>query len=88
MVVYYHIPLYCNIPENILRIMQSEQIKLGKNLKRIRTNKDISQGDIARALDVGRSFITNIENGKTNPTLATIAKIAKAIGVSVGELMK
>ena len=80
--------MYCNIPENILRAMRSEQIKLGKNLKRIRTEKDISQGDIARALDVGRSFITNIENGKTNPTLATIAKIADAVGVSVGELMK
>lgn len=68
--------------------MQSEQIRLGKNLKRIRTQKDISQGDIARTLKVGRSFITNIENGKTNPTLATIAKLAKAIRVSVGELMK
>ena len=68
--------------------MPSEQIKLGKNLKRIRTEKGISQGDIARALDVGRSFITNIENGKTNPTLATIAKIAEAVGISVGELMK
>ena len=68
--------------------MQSEQIKLGKNLKRIRTEKGISQGDIARALDVGRSFITNIENGKTNPTLATIAKIAKVIGVSTDELLK
>ncbi|HEY4478831.1 MAG TPA: helix-turn-helix transcriptional regulator [Candidatus Paceibacterota bacterium] len=69
-------------------MMKSEQIKLGKNLKRIRTQKNVSQGDIARALKVGRSFITNIENGKTNPTLATIARIAKAIGVSVGELMK
>lgn len=68
--------------------MQSEQIKLGKNLKRIRTEKGISQGDIARALDVGRSFITNIENGKTNPTLATIAKIAKVVGVSTDELLK
>lgn len=68
--------------------MRSEQIKLGKNLKRIRTKMNVSQGDIARALKVGRSFITNIENGKTNPTLATIARIAKAVGVSVGELMK
>jgi transcriptional regulator with XRE-family HTH domain len=68
--------------------MQSEQIKLGKNLKRIRTEKDISQGDIARALDVGRSFITNIENGKTNPTLATIAKIAKVLGVPTDKLLK
>ena len=69
-------------------MMKSEQIKLGKNLNRIRTQKNVSQGDIARALKVGRSFITNIENGKTNPTLATIARIAKAVGVSVGELMK
>ena len=68
--------------------MQSEQIKLGKNLKRIRTEKGISQGDIARTLGVGRSFITNIENGRTNPTLATIAKLAKVIGVSTGDLMK
>ena len=69
-------------------IMKSDSVKLGKNLKNIRTKKNISQGEIARILKVGRSFITNIENGKTNPTLDTIAKIAKAIGVSVGELMK
>jgi transcriptional regulator with XRE-family HTH domain len=68
--------------------MKSEQIKLGRNLKRIRIKKDISQGDIARALRVGRSFITNIENGKTNPTLATIVKIAKVVGVSTDRLLK
>lgn len=66
----------------------NESEKLGKNLKRIRTIKNISQGEISRILEVDKSFVSNIENGKTNPTLATIAKIAKAIGVSVGELMK
>ncbi|MFH1365775.1 MAG: helix-turn-helix transcriptional regulator [Patescibacteria group bacterium] len=66
----------------------NESEKLGKNLKRIRTTKGISQGKISRTLEVDKSFVSNIENGKTNPTLATIAKIAKAIGVSVGELMK
>jgi transcriptional regulator with XRE-family HTH domain len=68
--------------------MRSEASKLGENLKRIRTAKGITQGDIVRRLKVGRGFISNIENGKANPTLSTIAKIAKAIGVSVGELMK
>ena len=68
--------------------MKIEQVKLGRNLKRIRTQKGVSQGDIARSLKVGRSFITNIENGKTNPTLNTIARIAKAVNVAVGELMK
>ena len=80
--------MYHNIPKNILWAMKSEQVKLGRNLKSIRTKKGISQGGIARTLGVGRSFITNIENGKTNPTLDTIARIAKAIGVSTDELLK
>jgi len=68
--------------------MTNESSKLGKNLKRIRTAKGITQGDIVRKLGLGRGFISNIENGKANPTLSTISKIAQAIGVSVGELMK
>jgi len=68
--------------------MKSESEKLGENLKRIRTANGISQGDIARYLEVSRGFISNIENGKTNPTLATIVRLAKAVGVSVDKLLK
>ena len=68
--------------------MQSEAEKLGRNLKRIRIEKDISQGDIARELGVSRGFVSNLENGKTNPTLATITKLAGAVGVSADELLK
>jgi transcriptional regulator with XRE-family HTH domain len=68
--------------------MNSESKLLGENLKRIRTEKDISQGDIARELGVDRGFISTIENGKTNPTLATITKLAKAVGVTTNELLK
>ena len=68
--------------------MKSEAIKLGKNLRRIRTEKGISQGDIVRALSMGRGFVSNIENGKGNPTLTTIAKLAKVLGVSTDELLK
>ncbi|MDO8590594.1 MAG: helix-turn-helix transcriptional regulator [bacterium] len=66
----------------------NESAKLGKNLKRIRTAKGVSQGEIGRILGVDKGFVSNIENGKTNPTLATIAKLAKAIGVSTDELLK
>ncbi len=68
--------------------MKDEAQRLGKNLKRIRTEKGISQGDIVKASGIDKAMISNIENGKTNPTLATIVKLAKAIGISVGELMK
>jgi len=86
----YIISYHCDIlyQYDILWIMQSESTKLGLNLKKIRTKKNISQGDIARDLGVSRGFISTIENGKTNPTLATIAKLAKAVGVSVNELLK
>lgn len=62
--------------------------KLGQNLKRIRTKKKMSQGDIARALEVHRAYISGIESGKRNPTLATIEKLAGALGVSAGELLQ
>lgn len=68
--------------------MSNEAQKLGRNLKRIRTEKGISQGDIVRALKMDRAFVSNIENGKTNPTLATIAKLAKALSVNIEELIK
>ena len=68
--------------------MNQISAKLGDNMKRIRTRKKMSQGDIARALDVDRGYISNIENGKKNPTLATIKKLADALGISADELLK
>jgi len=68
--------------------MKSEAEKLGRNLKRIRTQKGITQGDIAKSLGVSRGFVSNAENGKTNPTLATITKLANAVGVTTDELLK
>ena len=68
--------------------MKNESKRLGRNLKRVRKEKGISQGDIVRSLGMDRAFVSNIENGKANPTLATIAKLAKALGVPLGELIK
>ena len=68
--------------------MKIEAVKLGKNLRRIRKGKGMSQGDIVRALGMGRGFVSNIENGKGNPTLTTITKLAKVLGVSTNELLK
>jgi len=68
--------------------VDKETQKLGQNLKKLRSKKGISQGGIARTLKVHKSYISNIENGKSNPTLKTITKLARAIGVSTDELLK
>jgi len=62
--------------------------KLGVNLKKQRLKKGISQGVLCRRLGVDRAYISTIENGKQNPTLATVEKIAKALSVEAGELLK
>ena len=71
-------------------IMNMKEIssKLGLNLKRIRTKKKMSQEDIARVLEVHRAYVSGIETGKRNPTLATIEKLANALGVSASDLLK
>lgn len=63
-------------------------IKLGKNIKRIREQKKMSQGDICREVGFDRAQMSNIEAGKGNPTLTTIEKIARALGVTSDELLK
>ena len=68
--------------------MKDDVKKLGENLKKLRIKKDISQIELARMLSVDRSFVSNIENGKNNPTLSTITNLAKALGVSTNELLK
>lgn len=68
--------------------MDTSSKKLGKNIKRIRLQNKMSQGDVCRTLSLDRAYVSNVEAGKSNPTLATIEKIAKALGVSSSELLK
>lgn len=62
--------------------------KLGKNIKKIRTQKGMSQGDICRALDMDRGYMSAIENGKKNITITQLERLASALGVSVDKLLK
>lgn len=68
--------------------MQEISKKLGANMKKVRAKKKLSQGALARLLEVDKGYISNIENGKKNPTLATIQRLANALGVSADELLK
>ena len=68
--------------------MNNSAKKLGENMKKIRLAKQMSQGDICRKLGVDRSYISNVESGNKNPTLSTITKLAKALDVSIKELIQ
>jgi len=68
--------------------MKNEVIQFGKKLREVRLKKKLSQGDVARILGVHRSYISGLERGRRNPSLLTVQKVAKALGVNVGDLIK
>jgi len=58
-------------------------------LKKLREDKGLSQEKLARLSDVANNTIVKIEAGKNqNPTLDTLEKIAKALDVSVDDLIQ
>ena len=62
---------------------------LAENIRRYRKEKGLSQRALVRASDVTYSELSKIEAGYIqNPGIATVQKIAIALGVSLDELMK
>jgi len=62
---------------------------IAKNIKKLRQEKGISQDRLSKLADLSLNTIVNIEAGNNlNPTIETLEKIAKALGVSIDELLK
>ncbi len=72
----------------IVKRMDEISKKLGENLRRIRKEKGMTQERICDILDLDRGYISSIENGKRNPTLSTLKKLADALKIPVDELLR
>lgn len=58
------------------------------NLKELRLNHNLTQEELARALDVSRQTIIAIENNKYDPTLKLALKISKFFRTPVEDIFK
>ena len=62
---------------------------IGKNIKQYRQDKKLSQDKLSKLADLSLNTVVKIELDESpNPTIETIQKIAKALGVSVDDLLK
>jgi len=57
-------------------------------LKEIRKARGLKQGDIAKALGVTQATVSFYEQGKREPDLKTLRKLATALNVTIDELVK
>ena len=60
---------------------------LAANLKRIRSERGLSQEKLAEIVDLHRTYISGIERGMRNVSLRNIEKIAEALDVGVVDLL-
>jgi transcriptional regulator with XRE-family HTH domain len=61
--------------------------RVGTRLRKIRRSRGISQEALALAADMDRSFVSGLERGEFNVSLLALAKLAKVLGVPIGQLI-
>ena len=61
--------------------------QVGRNLKRIRKERGMSQEELAFESGLHRTYISGIERGARNPTVVILARLAKTLQVSVDQLV-
>ena len=67
---------------------ESSKTNLARKVKQLREKLGLSQEKLARLADVSNNTVINIEVGKQdNPTIDTLKKVAKALNISVEELI-
>jgi transcriptional regulator with XRE-family HTH domain len=60
----------------------------GQNIRKHRTEKGLSQEALADKADLDSTYISGIERGVRNPSLLSIVRIAKALGMDSGILFQ
>jgi len=62
---------------------------ISENIKRLRNKLGLTQDDLAKKADIKYTTLMKVESGTVNkPSVQTMAKIAKALGVSIEDLIK
>ena len=61
--------------------------ELGNKIKQLRTAKGLDQKAFAFDCEIGRTQLYMIENGRTNPKLQTLIKIADGLDITLDDLL-
>ena len=62
--------------------------EFGNRIKRLRTEKGLSQEKFSLSIDMDRTYYASVESGKRNVSINNIKKIADGLGISLEELFR
>jgi transcriptional regulator with XRE-family HTH domain len=61
--------------------------RLGNNVRQWRTAAGLTQTAVAKRSGMNRSYLSHLESGRRNPTLATLERLAKTLNVAPGSFL-
>ncbi|MBU1177484.1 MAG: helix-turn-helix transcriptional regulator [Patescibacteria group bacterium] len=68
---------------------QNNNETIGNKIKQLRNKQGLTQDELARKADLPYTTLTKIEtNVITKPSIQTVMKIAKGLGIGIDDLMK
>ncbi|TDO90061.1 helix-turn-helix protein [Halanaerobium saccharolyticum] len=60
-------------------------MNIGKRLKKYRNQRGLSQKRLSNHTGISQSFISSIESNKQSPTITTLERICRALGITIAE---
>jgi len=64
------------------------ELDLGRRLRRLRESRDLSMKALATAAGVSESFVSQVERGMANPSVASLRRLAEALETSIGSFFE
>jgi transcriptional regulator with XRE-family HTH domain len=61
---------------------------VARNIRRLRVAKGLSQEALAVDAEIDRTYVSRLERGLENPTVAVLEKLARAVSASIDEFFK
>jgi transcriptional regulator with XRE-family HTH domain len=61
--------------------------RFAQRLRELRVLRGITQADLAASAEVSVSYVSELESGDTSPGIDLVARLAKALGTTLGDLL-
>lgn len=80
----------CPMPADQTPTRTIEEVRedIARNLKAYRLMRALAQETLALEADVDRTMVSKIERGITNPSIATLLKLANRLGIQISDLLR
>lgn len=63
-------------------------VTIGDNIRKYRKKKNLTQKELGDIIKISNTYLSDMEIGRTNPSIKTLKRIAKGLEISYVDLLK